>query len=210
MVEYLDPEIANEGLSANDWTPGAWTNAPMNPHEGEEYQPELEPPHINDYSAFKKHKHYKQYFRPYRFVPFPAWMYHPTKEPKLVKSREDVIALGPEWREVPFSHKVDMTGKSLPVKTETQKLAETVADALARKTGAPSVDPGTIAAIVAAVVAALPQQQQPVPQTAQQALPLDGTLDAGDRQALLDLAKEKGIKIDGRWSNDRIRQELGL
>ena len=63
-VEYLDPEIANEGQSANNWTPGDWTNTP-NPGD-EEWQPDMEPPHVNDYAALKKHKDYRQYFRPYR------------------------------------------------------------------------------------------------------------------------------------------------
>src|ERR1700733_1606451 len=94
-IEYLDPEIANEGISVNNWSPGAWTNAPA--AEGEEYQPDVEPPHNNDYAALKKHKHYKQYFRPYRYQPFPAFVYHQTLGSKVVKTKEEAIALGPEW-----------------------------------------------------------------------------------------------------------------
>jgi hypothetical protein len=216
QIEYLDPAIANEGQSADNWSPGmAWTNAPSS--DGEEYQPDIEPPHINDYAAFKKHKHYRQYFRPYRYVPFPAWMYHPTKEAKIVKSAEEVTALGPEWRREPFTRKIDMTGKSLPVKSETQRLAETVASALAaQKQGASAIDPTSIAAVVAAVMAALgPQAPQRAPSeatlgNAAPTLPLEAADEKLERTALLELAEKEGVKVDGRWSNDRIKKELGL
>jgi hypothetical protein len=212
MVEYLDPEIANEGQSVNNWQPGAWTNAPAT--SDEEYQPDIEPPHIQDYAAFKKHKHYRQYFRAYRYVPFPAWMYHATQEPKLVKSKEEVAALGPEWSPTPLKPRIDMTGKSLPVKSETQRLAEVVATALAAKQGTAPIDATAIAAIVAAVMAALPQgtQQKPAEPDLESLMPpLDATADETiERKALLELAEKEGIKVDGRWSNQRIKKELGL
>lgn len=213
MVEYLDPEIANEGQSANNWSPGAWTNAPtVSP---DEYQPDIEPPHINDYAAFKKHKHYKQYFRPHVYVPFPAFLYHPVLGEKIVKSKEEVIALGSEWATTPFVKKIDMTGKSLPVKSDTQRLAESIAAALPGKQGVAPIDATSIAAIVAAVLAALPQataiqSAQPDPESLMP--PLDAA--AGDekleRAALLELAEKEGIKVDGRWTNGRIKKELGL
>jgi hypothetical protein len=163
-VEYLDPEIANEGSSANNWTPGEWTNAPN--AADEEWQPDIDPPHINDYAAFKKHKHYRQYFRPYRYTPFPAWMYHKTLEPKIVKTKDDVLALGPEWSPTPLKLRVDMTGKSLPVKTDTQRLTEALVTGLLKAPGSAAapggaVDAAAIAAIVAAVMTAM-QQQAPV------------------------------------------------
>jgi hypothetical protein len=201
MVEYLDPEIAGEGQSANNWQPGQWAD-PVS-YDGEEYQPEMEPPHINDYAMLKKHKHYKQYFRPYRYVPFPAVMYHKTLGEKVVNSREEVVALGEEWSTRPFTLKIDMTGKSLPVKTDTQRLTEALVAGLANK---PGFDPASIATIIAATVTAMNQQQSPHSRT----LAAEPAEDANERDQLVAMANEKGVKIDGRWSNKRIKEALGL
>lgn len=226
-VEYLDPEIANEGSHADAPIPNAmWMNAPDS--SDEEYQPEMDPPHINDYAAFKKHKHYKQYFRPWRYIPFPAWLYHKTKEPVIVKTKEEAEALGPDWRREPFVKKMDMTGKSLPVKSDTQRLAEVVASSLAHKQGQ-TIDATAIAAVVAAVMAALPGhgtasavEAKPVPQPDPSAglrefvenppaveyqAPNHGDI---ERKAMIELAEREGVKIDKRWSNDRIREALGI
>jgi hypothetical protein len=214
-VEYLDPSIAGEGTSCNNWTPGAWANTPNTSED--EWQPDIEPPHIQDYAAFKKHKHYGKYFRPYRYQPFPAWMYHATLDPKLVKSKEEVIALGAEWSPVPNKPRVDMTGKSLPVKSDTQRLAEVIAQSMKPGTVAnAAIDPTAIAAIVAAVLAAT---QKPAAASA----PIDevglpeieahnerAPHDDLERKALLELAEKEGIDIDRRWSSARIKKELGL
>jgi hypothetical protein len=40
--------------------------------------------------------------------------------------------------------------------------------------------------------------------------PQDDALAATERDDLLALATERGIKVDGRWGNDRIKKELGL
>jgi hypothetical protein len=219
-IEYLDPAIAGEGLSANNWVPGAWTN---DPGLGEEWQPDIEAPRINDYAAFKKHKHYGKYFRPYRYVPFPAWLYHPTIEAKIVQNEAEVIALGPEWRRQPFALKIDMTGKALPVKTDTQRLAEAITAGLAGKQTGPDsmIDPTTIAAIVAAVMAATQAQMQPAASVA--AVPVsEGDPDSEnshvestpsvsvERAAMIELAERENVKIDKRWSDERIKRELGL
>lgn len=220
-IEYLDPEIANEGVHVDKWQPGAWAN---NPGDDEEWQPDVEPPHITDYAAFKKHKHYGQYFKPYRYRPFPAWLYHKTEEPRLVKSREEATALGPDWSPVPNKPRIDMTGKSHVGKTQTERLGEIIAESMAAKSG--GVDPNVIAATVAAVMAAL-GHNKPV-----EAGPMQVTLadvegsrafvdqpETGDehpshgdveRKALIELAEKEGVKIDKRWSNDRIKKELGL
>jgi hypothetical protein len=215
MAEELN-EALLEGIHVDKWQPGTWAN-PVG--EDDEWQPELDSPHINDYAAFKKHKHYGKYFRQYRYQPFPAWMYHKTLEPKIVKSREEVQALGPEWSPTPPNVKrIDMTGKSLPVKSETQRLAEVVAQALAVKAPASGgVDANAIAATVAAVMAALGQK----PVEAPIAPASDGELFAGadgeaapeadiERAAMIELADKNNVKIDKRWSNDRIKKELGL
>lgn len=188
MVEYLDPEIAGEGQSANNWAPGAWTSAPD--AADEEYQPDIEPPHIPDYAALKKHKHYRQYFRPWRRVPFPAWLYHPTLEARIVKSVEEVQKLGPEWSPTPPNVKrIDMTGKSLPVKSDTQRLAETIAASLPAGQRAATIDPNMIAAIVAAVMAAL-TQSKPADPDPESLMPEDDRITAKDYA-------ERFVKSDG-------------
>ena len=206
-VEYLDAEIANEGQSANNWVPGAWTNATV--VTDEESQPDMDPPHINDYAAFKKHKNYAKYFRPYRYQPFPAFMYGPGGAEKIVKTKDEVIALGPDWSPTPpesRTKQIDMTGKSLPVKSDTQRLAEVIAAQVqGRQPASGAIDPTTIASIVAAVMAALPQNAAPMPAVE----PVEPETDI-ERQALIELADKNSVKIDKRWGNARIKAELGL
>lgn len=211
-------EALLEGISANDWAPGAWTNTPA--ASDEEYQPDIEPPHINDYAGFKKHKHYRQYFRPHRYVAFPAWVYHKTLEPKLIDKRnkdgttdqeackKEVMALGPEWGPVPTKPRLDMTGKSSPVKSETQRLAEVVAQGIAQRGSAP-IDANAIAAIVSAVLAATQGQPASTPAVQADAAKAEPSEDV-ERSALIELAAKDGVKIDKRWSNARIKTELGI
>lgn len=242
VVEYLDPSIAGEGTSVNNWQPGAWTNAVA--LSDEEWQPELEPPRIPDYAAFKKHKHYGKYFRPYRYQPFPALLYHPVEAPRLIDHRfrdgaidneackNAALALGPEWRREPYSKDTAkvMIGKSLPVKNDTQRLTEAIAAGLAdnKQTGSGIVDATQIAAIVAAVMAAMPTQtiaSAPVPASAAptkaakraakaeqdpalETKPPEG--EAAERVALIELAEKEGIAIADGASNEDIKKALGL
>ena len=211
MSEEIN-EALLEGESANNWAPGAWTNTPAS--SDEEYQADIEPPRINDYAAFKKHKHYRQYFRPHRYVAFPAWVYHKTLEAKLIDKRnrdgttdheackKEVLALGPEWSPIPFKPRADMTGKSHPTKSETQRLAEVIAQSMPAKQG--PIDATAIAAIVAAVMAATNQKQIA-------ADPIEAKVEPDmERLALVELAEKEGIKIDKRWSNARIKEALGI
>lgn len=236
-VEYLDPEIANEGQSANNWAPGDWTNSP-NPGD-EEWQPDMEPPHVNDYAALKKHKHYRKYFQPYRYVAFPAWIYHPDHEPKLIAARgpdgqinaelckAEVAKLGPGWSPTPPAKKrLDMTGKSHPVKSDTQRLTEALVAGLTDKQGTPPSDPNQIAAIVAAVMAAVNSQPKPQPRRAapepEDLMPIEAEAATEapapsptaspdvERAALLELAEKNGVEIDKRWGNERIKKVLNL
>lgn len=225
-IEYLDPEIAGEGFSADKPPPNAptWMDGA---ESAEEFQPDIEPPHIPDYAMLKKHKHYKQYFRPYTYKPFPAFVYHATQEAKIVKNKEEFEALGPGWSPTPIKPRVDMTGKSLPVKSETQRLAEVVAQAMGKQQQAGPIDPNAIAAIVAAVVAATQQPQpaapakaakvdltpealMPAAQTATEEVTASAVDEDTERKALLELAERDGVKIDKRWSNKRIKEALGI
>lgn len=237
-LEYLDPEIANEGFSADRMPPNAPAWMEGSDPSAEEYQPDIEPPHIPDYAALKKHKHYKQYFRPYRYQPFPAFVYHATQEPKIVKNKEEFEALGPGWSPKPIKPRVDMTGKSLPVKSETQRLAEVVAQAMGKHQQAGPIDPTSIAAVVAAVLAATGSQKpaeapaKPPELTPEALMPAEevdpstgirqylanppaeedrtAVDDDTERKALLELAERDGIKIDNRWGNKRLKEALGL
>ncbi len=211
-VEYLDKSIAGEGFNADTHNPGAWMDAPA---EGE-WQPDIEAPHINDYAAFKKHKHYGKYFKPHVYRPFPAWMYRAGEE-KLVKNKDEATAaLADGWSpNPPKAKKIDMTGKSLPVKSETQKLAEVIA-ATAAKQGTPGDVAATVAAVMAALAAAgvLPKpevQAQPQAQALpEESRPDDLKEDAVERAALIELAEKEKVKIDKRWSNARIKEALGI
>jgi hypothetical protein len=215
-IEYLDPAIANEGFHAERFNPGAWADAVP---DGEEWQPDIEEPHVNDYKAFKKHKHYGKYFRPYRYVPFPAWMHHKTLESKLCQTKEEVAALGPGWSREPQRHQIVMVGKALPIKTDTQRLAEAITLGLADKqpaaAGLGAIDPTVIAAIVAAVMAATQKTADPVviaaPQPEAEPDP-EPTAAAPsiERLAMIELAEKEGIKIDKRWGDAKLKEALGL
>lgn len=43
----------------------------------------------------------KPYVRPYVYQAFPAWWYHASEKPKLVRSPEELEALGSEWHDTP-------------------------------------------------------------------------------------------------------------
>lgn len=218
MSEEINEAIL-EGIHVDKWTPGGWVDSGVTGED--EWQPDIDPPHINDYAGFKKHKHYGKYFRAYRYTPFPAWIYHKTLEPKLVKSKEEVLALGSEWSPTPNKPRIDMTGKSLPVKSETQRLAEVVAQALAAKQpSSGGIDANAIAAVVAAVMAATQAQsvvKQAIPEDKPIAVSSEGDEVAAvhveadiERAALIELAENNKVNIDKRWNNDRIKKELGL
>src|SRR5579859_4094547 len=81
MVDYLDPDIANEGVSAEAWSPA------------------LEPPRIPTPEMFrnaiataadKTKRPLKDYFpqlsgRPYKHQAFPCWLYHPKEGAREIK-----------------------------------------------------------------------------------------------------------------------------
>lgn len=37
----------------------------------------------------------------YQYVSYPKWLYHPSKEPVIVRDEAAHLALGPEWAESP-------------------------------------------------------------------------------------------------------------
>lgn len=245
MVEYLDPEIANEGVSAlSNWSP------PL---------PEAR---IPDYKGIKGiAKYFPQYSgRPYNHKVFPCWLYHPKlparliedqfvdgDPPRLVKKAGEIAAeLGcayrattfeeraqgfplnrwvftGEWRNSPFTSKFDPKNPGpgkLYVKEKDREsgraddIAAIVAAVLgALKTGGPAIlaeptMPADVAEFEAfkAWKAAQAAQHAPI---VEDAASLAATERADDAMEQLKIAAaERGIKIDGRWSVARIREEL--
>lgn len=76
MVDYLDPEIASEGVSADTWSPPVAEAL------------------IPTYKGIKAISKYFPQFtgRPYVHLAFPCWLYHATEPAKLIQdilTRED-------------------------------------------------------------------------------------------------------------------------
>lgn len=245
MVEYLDPEIANEGVKVRG-------PAHAGLDEGEDYQPFVEEPHIPDYKSFKTPKHpLSKYFRPYKHKAFPAVFYRADGATKIVHSAEDAAKLGckvgtaeegfrfhctGEWVAKPFSvhTKFDTarlsTGKAMPPPTQTEAMSTAIANALKSvQSGAAGIT-DQVSTIVAAVVAAMritgapaaapvaPEPAKAAP-VAAEADPLDiplhlrrtPTVDLSTdekKKLLIEAAEEKGVKVDKRWSFERITEEL--
>lgn len=84
-VGYLDPEIAGEGLKVilSDGDQVSWTPPPAKPV-------------MPDWSTIKSIRHY---FNRTGYQVFPAWLYHPTEEPRLVKNADEAAELGVCYRE---------------------------------------------------------------------------------------------------------------
>ncbi len=235
MPEYLDAEIANEGVYAvAEWAPA------------------VEEARIPTYKGIKSIARYFPQFtgRPYQHQTFPCWLYHPTlpaKEvrdiytgedpPRLIKKASELAAeLGcvyrqttleeraqgfpnhrwvysGEWRAQPYDVKFDPknpgTGKNVIYGTEhktdgqnSAMIAVAVAEALAKfgggKAAAPGVDPDyeEFQAFKAWKAAAMAGPNALGPEET-------------DRRETLEIsAKALGIKVDGRWSNERLKAEI--
>lgn len=119
-----------------------------------------------------------------------------------------------EWHPKPIQPhgpNVKDTGKSVaPVDNRNDQLAAAITKAMAGANS--SADQATVvAAAVAAALKAVGIGTHPVeaPPPAPQVNALAPTLPADEeKDILIGLAKEKGIKIDGRWSVDRIKEAL--
>lgn len=251
MPEYLDAEIANEGMPA-------------------EWMPAVEKPRIPTYEGIKSIAKYFPQFtgRPYQHKTFPCWLYHPKQEPKLVQDiltgddpprlvkraseiakemgcifRESTMeekAMGwphhrwvysDEWRATPFHvgfnpNKPD-TGKHVvdPKKAESPNY-ETIAAAVAiamervKSQGGPAAaeaDPAWIefqafkawkeaGSGAATEIMGDILLRNPGLDIAPNALHV--IAEDEEREFLLEQAKEKGIKVDGRWSLHRLKSEV--
>lgn len=83
-VGYLDAEIANEGekVILSDGDSVNWSPPPVKPV-------------IPDFSQIKSIRHY---FGRTGHQTWPAWLYHPSEAPKIVKNAEEAHALGVRYR----------------------------------------------------------------------------------------------------------------
>lgn len=212
-IDYLDPEIANEGQSAD----APWVPSPR--------------PHVWDYAPLKEHPHYGQYFAARPFRAFPAWIYnHKTGESKVVGSAKEADQYGVsynttarfhhyecvgDWMDEPAKGlKADVTiaGKSLVTASSTQAAnttAETMAQIL-QKLIADKASPGLADTISAdkeyqdyLAFKRAQSKKAPVEVAAKE------DVETFDEKALLiEAAASRDIKVDKRWSIDRIKSEL--
>lgn len=90
-VGILDPEIAGEGMKVI-----------LDSGEQADFMPSLPAPNVPDYSAIKSIAHY---FRPRPHRAYPAWLYHPTEKPRLVKGPQEAAELGVRHRPATFEEK---------------------------------------------------------------------------------------------------------
>lgn len=84
-VGALDPEIAGEGMK-------------VILSDGEQVDMNIAPPKpvFPDWSGIKSIRHY---FNRTGYRVYPAWLYHPSEEPRLVKNADEAAALGICYRE---------------------------------------------------------------------------------------------------------------
>lgn len=208
-IEYLDPEIANEGLSADE-------------------APDIEEPHINDYATLKKHKHYKHYFKPYIFQPFPAHIYHATEGEKVVGDAKTAAQYGvsynkedshwvceKDWKVkpvIPRKANPNDTGKTL-VGTTAQQSALGTNELMAQILQQILKGQGSVAPALATAIADDKEYQdylafKKMKASAEKPI-LDAELPPVDEKALLiEAAESRDVKIDKRWSIERIKTEL--
>lgn len=216
-IEYLDPEIANEGERAD-----AAFVAPKRVH-------------VWDYAQLKEHEHYGKYFVQKPFRAFPAWIYnHKTGETKIVGDAKAAAQYGVSYNttarfhhyecvgdwmdEPPKNAKADVTstGKSL-VSASASQAANTTADTMAqilKKLIADKASPELSEAISAdkeyqEYLAFKRAQSKKVAQVEPVTLEAKTWVPPVDEKALLiEAAESRNIKVDKRWSIDRIKSEL--
>jgi hypothetical protein len=241
-VGYLDPEIAGEGQQVihSDGEVVNWSPPPVKPV-------------VPDFSQIKS---IRKYFNRTGFVAWPAWLYHPIEEPRLVKNAEEAHALGviyrdttpderarygknamwdwsdeTEWRPTPFpkdikfnpekpgTGKTVIHGKPNPeiaqnelVKALIPEVARAVAEALgAARPNAPSnVDPGEWAEFQQYI--AWKKSQEVIVHEAEKAQEANALATSLTHEQELSMWREEaetlGLKVDGRWSIERIKAEI--
>src|SRR6185312_6341739 len=91
QVGVIDPEIAGEGVKViySDGEQGMWTPPPPRPV-------------MPDWSGIKS---IARYFNRTGHAVWPAWLYHPTEEPRLLKNADEAAELGVCYREATMDEK---------------------------------------------------------------------------------------------------------
>jgi hypothetical protein len=204
--------LANEGIKVSEGTKGNWSAPPKQ---------QMYP----DWSKIDKIAHY---FNRNDFQPFPSWIYHKTEKARIVNTAEEAMEYGiiyreptedeqlmghgsrydfvrgTEWRTKPypgtikFDHTNPGSGKVYePPKPDYQRSQHDMMRNLvsALQESKSSADPEAIAAIVAAVMKAT-AKPEPI---------ID---DEEDRADLISIAEHRGIKVDKRWSTERLKSEV--
>jgi hypothetical protein len=241
-VGYLDPEIAGEGQQVihSDGEVVSWTPPPAKPI-------------VPDFSEIKS---IRKYFNRTGFSPWPAWLYHQTEAPRLVKNAEEGFELGvvyrkansdevarygnhdvwdwspeSEWRPKPypgtqkFDHKNPGTGKTVilsapnPVIAQNElvralipEVARAVAEALgtARPNAPANVDAGEWAEFQQYI--AWKKSQEVIVHQAEKAQDSNALATGLSHDQELSMwredAEQRGLKVDGRWSVERIKAEI--
>jgi hypothetical protein len=245
QVGYLDPEVAGEGQKVilSDGEQVNWSPPPVAPV-------------MPDWSTIKSIRHY---FNRTGYAVYPAWLYHPSEAPRLVKNAQEAAELGvchreatidergryglshvwdwqddSQWRPKPHgATKFDPAnpgqGKFFvatppnPAIARNELLAELVpavaaAVATALKStgqGAPAnIDPNDLdeflqfqawkkaQGMIEAATADETTDELP------QGSALNALSPAQERAAWEDEARVKGVKVDKRWSLDRLKAEV--
>lgn len=212
MVEYLDPEIANEGEAATDWRPGSGP-API----------------VDMAKMLGNHRKMGRYFAPHVFRPFPAWIYHATEPEQIVKTAKEAKEYGVtydlednryistgDWKTRPVVKKKPDphgSGKSLVTSERAQGGAslEIMAQILQQmKKG--SEAPAALGEAVKAdpdYAAFLEFKKWKASQAPAEVTETSFELpEADQKEILVSAAKERGVHVDKRWSLDRIKSAL--
>lgn len=235
-IEYLDPEIAGEGVKA-DLMPGEIDE------ETGEFQPVFERPHIPTYEGIKSIKHLFPQFSniPYKHKPFPAWLYHASQKPKLVRTPEAAKVLGVAWNKA--EHRFDCTsewqakpmvaakashggpGKHLMEASQTRAAgqSEMIGAVVAAVMAQMGAKPATAGAPTPAANPALDpewvefqafkawkEQQAHITMDAAPAGEAGSNklTEAEEHELLLEAAAERDVEIEPTWNLDRIKEEL--
>ena len=241
-VGYLDPEIAGEGIQVihSDGEVVSWSPPPAKPV-------------VPDFSEIKS---IRKYFNRTGFSPWPAWLFHSTEKPRLVKNQEEGHALGviyrettsderskfgksamwdwsdeSKWRPTPYAKDIAFnpeaagTGKTVirsapnPVIAQNElvralipEVARAVAEALKGSVpnGPANVEPGEWAEFQQYI--AWKKSQEVIVHEAEKAQDANALASGLSHEQELSMwreeAEQRGVKIDGRWSIDRIKAEI--
>lgn len=207
-IEYLDPEIANEGVSADSPVP-------------------MEPAHVFDYAPLRTHKTYAKYFAPHTYQRYPAIFYHKNGKQRAVTNHEEASELAGvrpikggwvcdgEWFDSEADAHVvksplDGAGKSLVAASATQVAGgtnEIMAAILQKLTDGGVPSSKAVPAIAAAMAEDEEYQAYLAFKRMRDAKPAEpGPID--EKALLIEAAASRDIKIDKRWNIDRIKEEL--